>query len=357
MLLAAHAEWQRTASQTFRAPCCTSASALAFPAPRRCPRRRVATAALRGAVKPERLEDEESQWEHSFRIEAPENTSPNFDDDDWYNQVTDWHEFWNHQVWDPAVDGVDDEHDVVAESETSVARAHKLLDFIKDFHKREDFISTFPVVREREAYSDAYKVTPEFFLPDPCPKLSSTDLRAIVDKRRRKALYDAEWQRRKALVGRVPLSRADQERDFRSGRDGDDWDDVKHDWSEEDVMNFITNHGANADPATHGVHIDNPLIPVDFTTTYGIAYIEETEEFASRIGHWLEDDEVVAGEREFVLTEGDVVDFDTLMESDEVRRRLGLLGLPLLPGLWGWGCCCCCCSRSGCCLVAGQQWR
>jgi hypothetical protein len=338
MLLAAHAEcWQRTASQTFRAPCCTSASALANPPPRRCPRRRAAAAAARGAVKPERQEDEDGQWEHSFRIENPENVSPNFDDDEWYNQVTDWHEFWNHQVWDPAVDALDDEHDAVAQTESSVARAHKLLDFIKDFHKREDFVSTFPTVRER-AYSDAYEVTPPYFLPDPCPKLTSTDLRAIVDKRRRKALYDAEWSRRKALVGRVPLTRTDQERDFRSGRDGDDWPEVKHDWSEQDIMDFITNHGANADPATHGVHVDNPLLPADYTTTYGVAYIEETEEFASRIGHWLEDDEVVAREREVVLTEGDVGDFEALM--DAVGGGAGWRRPALAGAGWRWLHCC-----------------
>ena len=44
-------------------------------------------------------------------------------------------------------DVLDDEHDAVQETESGVARAHKLLEFIQDFHKREDFVSTFPTVR------------------------------------------------------------------------------------------------------------------------------------------------------------------------------------------------------------------
>jgi hypothetical protein len=208
------------------------------------------------------------------------------------------------------------------QTETSVARANKLLEFIKDFHKREDFVSTFPIVRERDTYNDVYEQTPDFYFPDRQPKVNKNDLRAIVDKRRRKQLFDAEWNRRKAAVGRIPLTRTDQERDIRFGRDGDDWDDVKHDWSEEDIMNLITNNGANADPAKHGVHIDNPLIAVDYTTTYGINYIEETDEFASRIGHWLEDDEMVVQEREIVFTEGDLQDFDQYMEEVPAHNEL-----------------------------------
>lgn len=226
--------------------------------------------------------DEVSGVSFSFRVEQKENTHPDFDDDDWIEKVTSWDEFWNYQKWNVETDDLDDEHDALATANGSgVERAEKLVQALQQLEGRDDVVNFIPRLEDSEVHDvTQMELTPVSFERN--PRLDACDLRAIMEKKRRKDILDREWRRRQSLLGKFRC--AQYEHDLRVTNDTPE----KVEWTEEEIMDLITLNGHSIHPSQHKGLVENPLLGADYVTDHDVHYIEETEELLQRCGHFAD---------------------------------------------------------------------
>lgn len=228
----------------------------------------------------------------------------------WTDGVEDWEEFWTAETWEAESYLLDDEYDATRPPESPMRRAQRLMAAIKDTDMRTDIIHWLPNIEDIERY-DAYEKPPTPIMPaEEDPVKSDFDVRAIVEKQRKKALLTAEWRKRQATIGRfVSIDTSVDvrlERPYYTVEPGTD----------KEIWDLITNKGINCDPRNHIHIVENPFESVDLVNRYGVKYKEETEEFLLRLGHLATGEMGDSLQREVVLSHSNYVDLDAIHEVD-----------------------------------------
>lgn len=206
---------------------------------------------------------EESQFEMPFdRVVDQDNISPNYQDPNWDEKVTNWEQFWYHD-WD-GTEQVYDERDAYNPEVgmASIERAKLLMDSIHDAKKREHMVHILGPAFQGQIFNSWEHMPTDPLLPKEVnPQWHYFDYRAMVEKQRKKQILDAEWRRRQALVGRVPvLSNSTDVRMLAR-------EPEKENWTHEEVMELITGGGKYAHPDDVQVndgktnHSTRPLAP------------------------------------------------------------------------------------------------
>ncbi|KAK9824198.1 hypothetical protein WJX72_008470 [[Myrmecia] bisecta] len=150
-----------------------------------------------------------------------------------------------------------------------------------DFEKRRDYVRPEPIPLRKQYFPD---------IPKPEPKskyyenFNELDLRAIVEKRRMRERSNVLWKQRMDAAGTTRYLNLTPKTDYRLQRHGEE----PRDWTHEEMMNFITNHGQNADPFKIKIGVNDPLGRLDYFEQ-GVEWIDETEDFLAKRGHWQED--------------------------------------------------------------------
>ncbi|KAG1655121.1 hypothetical protein FOA52_012539 [Chlamydomonas sp. UWO 241] len=246
------------------------------------------------------------------------NQEPDFNDPNWYKKVTDWNDFWNYQKWDMEIEGLDDEHDVGGNPVCSEQRVMRMFAAIKDVRLRGEVMQWMPPALYREHYTQ-WENSPVLPERQPMnPDFSHNDLRALSEKRQRKAIMDAEWRRRQALIGvlRYPDP---YELDVRLDPHAQEVRATY--WSPEQWRSLITMDGMGANPEDHLAFVENPLVPVDYVQTVGVYWVEETEDFLESIGHLATAEEEGRFDTEVII---DALDAMGLTESDLLEQAIAL---------------------------------
>jgi len=230
-----------------------------------------------------------------FEYSEKENQEPDFDDPEWYKKVTDWGDFWNYQRWTFETQDLDGETDASGKPVRDLVRLVQLLQGIKSIEARHDVINWMTPMMHRK-HIDNWTDPPEETEKQPeLVVLDINDARALAEKRRKRELMDLEWQRRKSKLGKIPHQ--NYYRDVRMQLTADE----RRAWTDEEVRNLITNHGAACAPEDHKAYVENPLVVVDWVNTHGVQWVEDTEDFLERIGHMATPDDRLRLDDEVVI--------------------------------------------------------
>lgn len=228
---------------------------------------------------------------------ANQNTQFDPEDPEWSSKVTDWAEFWNHAVWDEEALRAESQEPTSApdsgqgdRKSTAMRRMEALIEALPDLEQRDEVIQYLMHPR-RHQHFNAWERPPAPEKTHDVTKLTDFDLRAMMEKRRKKAALDAEWQRRKAAIGRFKYATSGGI--YHDARIASNSYEPKATWSEDEVWALITNNGVNADlrSTPQIVQVLNPLAAADWVNDHGVRYIEETEDFLRRIGHLVDADD------------------------------------------------------------------
>lgn len=184
------------------------------------------------------------------------NAKPDFDaDGGWVKEVDDWSEFWGTSAWTEAelreIEALEDDDaaaaaaagldgdggaaadDADARGAAGLARAQALLAALRSARRRADVervLGPADIYPAEARYGNAARMNiEERTVENPNPLHDELYLRAMVEKRERRAALDAEWRRLQGLVGALPPR--DYTRDARLVHDHD----VRENWSHEQV--------------------------------------------------------------------------------------------------------------------------
>jgi hypothetical protein len=120
--------------------------------------------------------------------------------------------------------------------------------------------------------------------------LTEWDLRAKLEKRRRKAREEQAWHDiQSKLVRRKSIS-ADWRTDIRCNNTGDPTQPDYREWTNKEIWNLITTDGLHADPRDVEFLVRNPAGRADWVEE-GVDYIPEIDEYLKNKGLMIEEDE------------------------------------------------------------------
>ncbi|GAB4818817.1 hypothetical protein N2152v2_005863 [Parachlorella kessleri] len=142
--------------------------------------------------------------------------------------------------------------------------------------------------------------------------LDEWELRAIMEKRRRKEQQQADWMRRRSEIGMYPSVAADWRSDVRIRDTGDPTAPTYREWSHKEIWDLITLGGKAVDPRLVKITVQDPLAPSD-AVAEGAKYVPEAEEWLEEHGMLLrpEDEEEVADkQQEEAMLASEFTDFD-----------------------------------------------
>lgn len=244
-----------------------------------------------------------------------QNVNPDINDEEWIDRISDWNEFWSHDVWEKETEDLDDEHDARVKQMPPQERMWRMLNSLQNTDKKAQIVYLAQIANLQEH-------VPGYHFVDPVPdhrsslydNLSIADLRAISEKRKKRAQAEEEKLRHQARQRR--LQRPNHEADYRL------WSEetvkLNSSWTDEEIQKLITLDGLNLDPKKHGARIQNPWFPVDYANEMGNRYIEETEEFLQRTGHWALPTTAGYLSYEVEMKEEDFEDFDDAVVGVEL---------------------------------------
>eukprot|EP00775_Hariotina_reticulata_P004394 gene4394-4647_t len=241
----------------------------------------------------EELEIDERNDTVYDRVVEMTNLYPDYDDPDWISKVKDWNEFWYESE---DILGLDDEHDSGVAGRAAIDRA--------SMRKNP---SVEQIVTSR------FDVQPMHRL-DPNPTWNVMDFRAMAEKRRQKAILDAEWQRQHALLARPTSFTLRYYCDARLESCEFDW--VRETWTHEQIMDLIVGGGKYVHPDdVKAVTTLNPLMGADYHNDYGVTAVPETEDYIRGLGHMATEDEILHLNAGLELSEEDFADPAAVFED------------------------------------------
>uniref|UniRef100_A0A383WNE2 Uncharacterized protein n=1 Tax=Tetradesmus obliquus TaxID=3088 RepID=A0A383WNE2_TETOB len=270
------------------------------------------------------LEQDPSQGDNPYeRMVDINNVYPDYEDEAWVSRVTNWEEFWYES--EDILDIEEEDASPADQSMQAINRAYSLIQQLGSLRKRTDVEQMIgPRVRPPETYDQSYTNSFQYAeeMPmerlDPNPDWNVMDMRALAEKRRHRALLDAEWRHQTSLLAR-PSSFTLQQRhpsDVRLQGSDRDWIREGETWSHEQIMDLIVGGGKFVHPDKVKVAVMNPLLPADFNAG-GVHAVPETEDFIKAIGHLATEDEILHLQSEVELAEKDFVDPTLVFEDGE----------------------------------------
>ncbi|KAF6258366.1 hypothetical protein COO60DRAFT_1126344 [Scenedesmus sp. NREL 46B-D3] len=270
------------------------------------------------------LEQDPSQTDNPYdRMVDINNVYPDYEDEEWVSRVTNWEEFWYES--EDILDMEDEDAFAADQSMQAINRAYSLIQQLGSLRKRTDVEQMIgPRVRPPETYDQSYTNAFQYAdeMPmeriDPNPDWNVMDMRALAEKRRHRALFDAEWRHQTSLLAR-PSSFTLQQRHPRDARlqgSDKDWIREGETWTHEQIMDLIVGGGKFVHPDKVKVAVMNPLLPADFHGS-GVHAVPETEDFIASIGHLATENEILHLQSEVELSEKDFVDPTLVFEDRE----------------------------------------
>jgi hypothetical protein len=79
-----------------------------------------------------------------FQAEDRFNREPDYADPDWFEQVNDWEEYWNHTRWDLENEEMDDGIDVAGTDTRTVERASAMINAMRAVETRPEVLNVVP---------------------------------------------------------------------------------------------------------------------------------------------------------------------------------------------------------------------
>lgn len=122
-------------------------------------------------------------------------------------QVTDWHEFWNYGLWEQESQAPEMLEDPAAQQEQTSfsARAQRrqeaLLERLPELSAREGVINYAAMPRRNQHYTVRER-PPMAEKEEDRPQLTDIDLRALVEKRKKKGELEALWAAKRKQLGK-----------------------------------------------------------------------------------------------------------------------------------------------------------
>eukprot|EP00879_Flechtneria_rotunda_P021333 GHRR01022483.1.p1 GENE.GHRR01022483.1~~GHRR01022483.1.p1 ORF type:complete len:329 (+),score=83.13 GHRR01022483.1:801-1787(+) len=274
------------------------------------------------AVEIEEAEEIELDTEQDTiydRMPKLANIYPDYDDPEWISKVGDWEEFW--YATEDVLEMDDEDIDPIERSIESLSRARQLVTQLADMRKRKDVEQMIaPRVRPSHDYEESYTTEEEWreeqemHRIDPNPDWNLIDVRAMAEKRRQKAIMDAEWRRQQTLLSRPYSFTLRCDADVRLQSAQYDW--IRESWTDAQIQDLLIGGGKFVHPDKVKVKIMNPLLPADYHNDYAVRAVPDTEEFLEAIGHLATEDEILHLKNEVSLEEADFVDPTLMFEDD-----------------------------------------